>query len=291
MASVVQTARGSIEVAVLGPGPGRPSSAHHRPALLIAHGMPGSWQQGMAIGRDLQDERTVLLVTRPGYAGTPLRSGRSAAEQADLYAALLDALEIDRASVVGVSGGGPSALAFAQRHQARTSGLALLCALAAHLTVVPRYARVAARLPTVVWSTFASRERAQQRKLLGDATAFSAHLRDELTPAELAILVAEPDLRADFVELMRSQATGRSWARGFRNDVRAIMDSGVAPTDAITAPALVVHGDADAVVPIASAEHHAGAIRGARLEVLRGAGHGFPLTHRTATVELLRTLP
>lgn len=279
-ASVVETARGPIEVAVLGRGP----------ALLIAHGMPGSWQQAISIGRDLQDERKVLLVTRPGYGGTPLRSGRTAAEQADLFAAMLDALDIETTSIVGISGGGPSALAFAQRHPARTSSLGLLCALAAHLMVVPGYARLAARAPTAVWSTFAGRERRKQRRMLADANTFDTHLQSELNPAELSILAAEPRLRDDYAESMRSQATGRSWAPGFRNDVRAIMTSGPAPTDAITAPTLVVHGDADTVVPMANAEYHVAAILGARLEVIPGASHGFPLTHRSATVDLLRTL-
>jgi pimeloyl-ACP methyl ester carboxylesterase len=38
----------------------------------------------------------LLAVSRPGYLGTPLSSGRDPREQADLFAALLDALGIDR---------------------------------------------------------------------------------------------------------------------------------------------------------------------------------------------------
>jgi pimeloyl-ACP methyl ester carboxylesterase len=280
-ARIVDTARGPIEVAVLGDGP----------PMVIAHGMPGSWQQAVSIGRELEGERTVILVTRPGYGATPLRSGRSAADQADLYAALLDALGVETAAVAGISGGGPSALAFAQRHPRRASGLALLCALAAHLTPVPGYARLAARAPAVVWATFASRERRRQRALLADDAAFDAHLRADLPPEEHDRLASDRALRDDYMAFLRSQCTGPSWAPGFRNDVRAIMASGVAPTDSITAPTLVVHGDADTVVPIASAEHHATAIAGARLEVLPGASHGFPLTHRATTVELLRSVP
>jgi pimeloyl-ACP methyl ester carboxylesterase len=278
---IVETARGPIEVAVLGSGP----------ALLIAHGMPGSWQQAVAIGRDLEAERTVVLVTRPGYGGTPLHSGRSAADQADLFAALLDALGIDRTTIVGISGGGPSALAFAQRHPGRTSGLVLLCALAAHVMHVPGYAKLGARLPGFVWGAFAARERRNQRKMLDDAAAFEAHLRTALTTEELARFDAEPHLREAYAAYLRSQCTGPSWAPGFRNDVRAIVSSGRAPTDAIVAPTLVVHGDADTVVPIANAEHHAAAIEGARLHVLPGGTHGFPLLDRATTVDLLRSLP
>lgn len=259
--------------------------------MLLAHGMPGSWEQAAAIGRDLQDERTVVLVTRPGYGRTPLRSGRSAADQADLYAALLDALDIETTAIAGISGGGPSALAFAQRHPDRTLGLALLCALAAHLIHVPAYAKAGARAPAFVWSAFAARERWAQRRSLADPTKLDAYFRSQLTTDELARFAEDPRLRDDFAAYMRSQCAGPSWATGFRNDVRAIMSSGVAPTDAITAPTVVVHGDADTVVPIANAEHHVAAIGGARLEVIAGGSHGFPLIHRATTVRLLRELP
>jgi pimeloyl-ACP methyl ester carboxylesterase len=45
-------------------------------------------------------------------------------------------------------------------------------------------------------------------------------------------------------------------------------------------PTLIVHGDADKVVPIAaSAERAAKMVRGSRLEVIPGAPHGFAATH------------
>ena len=79
--TVVPTARGPIEFAEFGDGP---------PVLLL-HGSMGGWQQGELLARtlDLTGYR-IILVSRPGYMQTPLDSGRSAAAQADLYAALLD---------------------------------------------------------------------------------------------------------------------------------------------------------------------------------------------------------
>jgi pimeloyl-ACP methyl ester carboxylesterase len=40
-------------------------------------------------------------------------------------------------------------------------------------------------------------------------------------------------------------------------------------------PVLVVHGDKDPVVPLLNARYLAGAVPGARLEVVRGGGHLF----------------
>ena len=56
----------------------------------------------------------------------------------------------------------------------------------------------------------------------------------------------------------------------------------------IQAPTLVLTGDADRLVPPANSEVLAKAIPGARLHLLRGAGHVFPLERETETVEALR---
>src|SRR5579884_2045507 len=99
-------------------------SAGGGPAVIYAHGTPGGFDQGVAFARFLGAERcTFISPSRPGYLRTPLTSGASPQQQADLYAALLDMLGIDRASVIGFSGGGPSALQFALRHPDRRRNL------------------------------------------------------------------------------------------------------------------------------------------------------------------------
>jgi hypothetical protein len=45
----------------------------------------------------------LLVPSRPGYLRTPLESGRTPEDQADLYAAMLDSLEIERAAHLGGS--------------------------------------------------------------------------------------------------------------------------------------------------------------------------------------------
>ena len=61
----------------------------------------------------------VLTPDRPGYLGTPIVNGGTPERQADLAAALLDTLGIDRVAVVGLSAGGPGAIQFAVRHADR----------------------------------------------------------------------------------------------------------------------------------------------------------------------------
>ncbi|MCU1459394.1 MAG: alpha/beta hydrolase fold protein [Actinomycetia bacterium] len=80
------------------------------PALFFLHGTPGS--------RWLHPEPAVVadagirLVTydRPGYGRSDRNPGRSLLDSGIDAAAIADALELERFSVVGVSGGGPHAL-------------------------------------------------------------------------------------------------------------------------------------------------------------------------------------
>jgi pimeloyl-ACP methyl ester carboxylesterase len=113
---VAQTPCGPIEYAVAGRGP----------PVLFVHGAGGGFDQGLAFGRDLVAPGfRVIAMSRFGYLRTPLPADASPAAQADAHAALLDALEIPRAAIIGGSAGAPSALQFALRHPGRTTALVL----------------------------------------------------------------------------------------------------------------------------------------------------------------------
>jgi pimeloyl-ACP methyl ester carboxylesterase len=99
-ATMVYTSRGDVQVAREGQGP----------PVLVVHGGQG-FDIGLAWCRNLLDGGCeVLAPSRPGYLRTPLESGRTPQDQADLYAAMLDTLDIERVAVLGFSSGGPSAV-------------------------------------------------------------------------------------------------------------------------------------------------------------------------------------
>lgn len=123
---IVQTARGSIDCMIAGPQGACP--------LLVLHGGLGGWDQGIMLAEDLNltERFRVIAPSRPGYLRTPLTVGTSTNEAADAMIALLDALGIAEAVVVGVSGGGPTAVAVATRHPQRVAALAMICAISHH---------------------------------------------------------------------------------------------------------------------------------------------------------------
>ena len=75
--------------------------------------------------RMLGEEFQVVAPSRFGYFGSTLRPQATPADQAEVYALLLDRLGIDRAAVLAYSAGSTSALELALRHSDRVLGLVL----------------------------------------------------------------------------------------------------------------------------------------------------------------------
>ena len=111
---IIQTSVGPVEYAKMGKGP----------VILISHGGATGYDN-IYMYKDLVDEGfTLLCPSRPGYLRTPLDVGSTFEEQADMMAALLDALKIkEKVFMLGISLGGPTALQFALRHPDRCKGL------------------------------------------------------------------------------------------------------------------------------------------------------------------------
>src|SRR5437899_4308670 len=71
--SVIETALGPVEYCMRGEGP----------AILVAHGSPGGYDQGSAFSKLVGGQHTFIAVSRPGYLRTPLTMGETPAAQAD----------------------------------------------------------------------------------------------------------------------------------------------------------------------------------------------------------------
>lgn len=124
---IAETPFGPVEYAVRGEGP----------PVLVVHGAGGGFDQGLDLAEPLaRSGFRVVAMSRFGYLRTPLPADASAEAQADAHAALLDAVGVPRAAVVGASAGAPSAMQLAIRHPERVSALILVvpAAYPTHLT-------------------------------------------------------------------------------------------------------------------------------------------------------------
>jgi len=91
---IIETRCGPIEYATMGEGL----------PMLVVHGAGGGYDQGLWIARDNVGEGfRIIAPSRFGYLRTPLPLDASPAAQADAHACLLDALNISKVAVLGVS--------------------------------------------------------------------------------------------------------------------------------------------------------------------------------------------
>jgi pimeloyl-ACP methyl ester carboxylesterase len=109
--------------------------------LLLVHGVvggcdvPPSWRALVPAGY------RIITPSRFGYLGSPLPEAASTAGQADAFAYLIDALGMERSSVLAFSAGSTSAVQLALRHPSRVSALVLVASNAPHekpVTLAPR---------------------------------------------------------------------------------------------------------------------------------------------------------
>ena len=256
----VETARGTVEYQVTGQGP----------AVIYAHGTPGGYDQGLAFAGFLAPLSTLLISpSRPGYLRTPLQSGATPEEQADLYAALLDRLEIEQASVIGFSGGGPSALQFALRHRERCRSLVLIGA-------------VGQRYDKEEWMHTLPR---WKRPLM--------QLVESLLVCDPFLYLAGPIASAmpygpTATGMLNSGTHYYLRKGGYDNDIKQFAQMGAYPLEQITVPTLIIHGRDDDDVPFSNALLLAERIPNARLLALKG-DHAAFYNSASTVMPLLRS--
>src|SRR5262245_40220682 len=109
----------SLDLWLAGPPDGEP--------LVFHHGTPGA---GLPFAQHLREmtQRGLRYISwsRPGYGSSSRRAGRTVGDDADDAVAVLDHLGIERAWIIGWSGGGPHALGFGAQHPERVRGIALI---------------------------------------------------------------------------------------------------------------------------------------------------------------------
>ena len=245
------------------------------PPVLLVMGLGYPASMWYRLTPALAGRYRVVTFDNRGVGRTGVPPGPYSIEQmADDAAAVLAAALADDGSdeadvsahVVGISLGGIIVQELALRHPRLPRSLALLCTHPGGEDAV---------LPEP-----------QVMQMLSD--------RSRMTPQEAAeasvpfVYAPETDralIDEDIAMRMRSPTA----PEGYTLQLQAIMAYGGAlgRLGSLHVPALVVHGTADRLVPPANSTVIAGALPGARLHLLEGAGHILP-TDRTA--ELSRVL-
>lgn len=259
----------------------------HGAPVLVCHGLADSRRSAWLL--DDPARRLGLRVVVPDRPGIGLSRPRRFERVADWVqdaVVVLDALEIERASVLGISGGGAYAAACAARLPRRVPALVLASALGQPEWGTRRMApgerlslAVARRVPGFgAW--FLAR--------LAALAAVSPDLFFRIVTAEFPPVdrqaLRDAHQRAAFVDGF--QEAFRGGVAGVEQDLRLLTRSWGFDLGAIRSPTFVHHGEADTTVSVDHARRFTACIPGAALRLHPHHGH-FSILDAAAT-DMLR---
>lgn len=256
---------------------GGPRSAEAgQPTIVWLHGTPGGRRQVPPAARAfaLAQGVRVIGVERPGIGDSTAHLYANLREFADDLELLLDALEVDRCAVVGLSGGGPYALACAHSI-ARVRACAVLGgvaptqgpeAIAGAVTTLARFAPLVERV----------------HRPLGAALSLAVRTAHPLaSPAfDLFMSQSRPGDREVFASPGMKHMFLDDMLRASRSGIRSLVFDyllfsrpwGFSLID-IARPVHFWHGDADPIVPLEHGRHQAALVRDATFTVQPGQSH------------------
>jgi pimeloyl-ACP methyl ester carboxylesterase len=191
------------------------------------------------------------------------------AQMADDAAALLRALEIDSAHVVGISMGGMIAQDLALAHPDLVRTLTLGCTYCG--------GEGSALIPSDVGMRLFKGMQSGDRRI-AIRTGWEVNVSPEFAAEEdaYASFLAIAERRAVAIPVAMAQAQA-----AFGHDTSGRLHE-------LDMPTLVVHGDADQMLPVANGRMIASLIPGSQLEVLEGVGHLFFWERPERSAELIR---
>jgi pimeloyl-ACP methyl ester carboxylesterase/predicted CoA-binding protein len=272
---MAETPCGPIEYAVAGSGA----------PVLVVHGAGGGFDQGLDLAGPLLTQNVqVIAMSRFGYLRTPLPKDGSSAAQADAHLCLMNALGINRAAILGVSAGGPSAMQFAIRHPDRTAALILLVPAAYHpgstAITPPSGTRLlfdtALRSDFLFWLAMAAAPETVVRAILG-------------TPAEV-VRKSDRTEKERVHQLMMHILPVSTRRLGLLNDAEVTSTLPRYELERITAPTLAISLKDDGYGTYGGAQYTAEQIAGARFISYEEGGHVLVGHIREITEEMAKFL-
>lgn len=244
--------------------------------VIYFHGFPGSRLEAR-LAADAAERLGLRLLApdRPGFGESTFLPGRTIGNWAADVAELTDQLGLQRFAVVGVSGGGPYALACAARIPGRLGGVALVGALGPLAGMRSTRGMVALNRLALA---LAARSPSMARLAIGLAARwvrqrperFLARMSAGAPAADRAVLT-DAGYRAIFgastAEALRQGGRGVAW------ELTLLARAWDFRLKEVSVPVRIWQGLADNIVPAAMARRLAGELPTSETHYLPGEGH------------------
>ncbi len=252
--------------------------------LFYCHGFPASRFEAALLDPAARKVRVrIVAADRPGFGVSDFQPDRRFGDWPGDVAELADALGIDRFAIVGVSGGGPYALACARKIPRRLTAVGVVCGLGP--------VGESRALRGMLWSrrlVFNLARRAPWLLRLSYAAVFEHLLRRR--PTAILSMIARtpvlPDRRVlERPETRRAllasiQESVREGSRGILHELSLYTREWDFRPEEIALTVDLWHGEADPVVPVAHARALVKQLPRVRPVILPGEGHfSLPMNH------------
>lgn len=232
--------------------------------LVLIHGYPldhSIWNDVLPL---LESDFDLIAPDLRGFGqSTTISAPYFMADLAQDIAGLLDALKIEKASLAGHSMGGYVVLAFAKAFPARVNGLALVSSQAVADTAERKEGRYKSAADVT-------------EKGVG---VVASAMTDKLSTNQSVRDIVRPMIERQSVP----GVVGALKAMAEREDLNSLLSS-------FKIPFILIHGDADELIPVDRAREIKAKISTANLYELSGAGHLPMMEFPAKTADALRTL-
>lgn len=232
--------------------------------LVLVHGYPLDHTIWYDMVSFLEDDFTLILPDLRGFGLSGISEAQYAiADVASDIAGLLDHLGVEKTYIAGHSMGGYVALAFARRYPQRVLGLGLISTQAPADTLERKQGRYAAA----------------EEILKNGVQPVAESMPGKLTPDERV----QAFVHSLIVAQRPAGLAGALRAMAERDDSTSALSS-------FEFPVVVIHGEADELIPIQRALEVNAAISHATLMEISGVGHMPMMENPQATATTLKSL-
>lgn len=232
--------------------------------MVLLHGFPLDHHLWDEIIPFLEDQFDLILPDLRGFGGSSTVDSFSSMEDyASDIAALLDHMGLPKAAIVGHSMGGYVALAFARLYPERVSSLGVVSS------------QVVADTPERKEGRYKSAAEVADKGIASVVETMAPKFTADTRFQEYARKSMEQQQPAAYIGALKAMAE--------RVDSTPLLST-------INYPVVLVHGDADALIPVDRAREVKASFPQSHLVEIRGAGHIPMMEAREQTAEALRRL-